>query len=111
MADPLEQAIVALLTGQNVIEANKFLLAFTDSDEAWLGSIRVIQNSTDYAARYFAANILYTKVRKHWSQLGETERNQIYAFLSETVICIGSAPDVGELHVNKKVRVCFSNTQ
>ncbi len=99
--DP-EQAIVALLTGQNVIEANKFLLTFTDSDEAWLASIRCIQRSNDYAVRYFAVNILYTKVRKHWSQLAENERNQIYTFLSETVVCVGSEPDV-ELHANKKV--------
>ena len=100
--DPFQQAIVALLTGQNVVEANNFLIAFTDSDEAWLASIRCIEGSNDFAVKYFAANILYTKVRKHWSQLAENGRTQVYASLAN-MLMTGGIDDV-EFHDTKKVR-------
>ena len=100
----MEQAISALLAGNNVTEANSFLLSFADNDEAWLASILCIQRNTDDAVRYFAANILYTKVRKHWSLLGETERNQVYTFLSETVVNVGSDASNANMNPTRKVR-------
>ena len=103
----MEQAISALLAGNNVTEANSFLLNFADDDQAWLASILCIQRNTDDAVRYFAANILYTKVRKHWSLLGETERNQVYTFLSETVVNVGSDGRNTNMNPNRKVRKCL----
>ena len=99
----MEQAISALLAGNNVSEANSFLLSFADNDQAWMASILCIQRNTDDAVRYFAANILYTKVRKHWSLLGETERNQVYTFLSETVVSVGSDASNAHMNPNRKV--------
>jgi hypothetical protein len=64
MSDQLEEAIVSVLSGVNVAAANDYILQFVESDQSWTASMTIckIRCDNDYV-RYFAANILYTKVK------------------------------------------------
>lgn len=59
----LEHAIVSVLSGQNVSAANDYILKFVDTDQSWTASMILCTTRVDNDnVRYFAANILYTKV-------------------------------------------------
>jgi hypothetical protein len=58
----LEQTILSFLSGQSVEAGNAFFLHFVDSDEAWTLSIQLCKSSNIDVVKYFAANMLYTKV-------------------------------------------------
>ena len=58
----LEQAIVAALAGLNVAAANIYILKFVDTEQCWTASMALCGRTASDDVRYFAANILYTKV-------------------------------------------------
>lgn len=63
MSDQLEEAIVSVLSGVNVAAANDYILQFVETDQSWTASMTICKSRCDHDyVRYFAANILYTKV-------------------------------------------------
>ena len=61
-ANNLEQMIISLLTGININDINQYIVQFIETPEAWTASTSLFSSTND-DVRYFAANILYTKVR------------------------------------------------
>lgn len=61
MSDNLEQMIISLLTGININEVNQYILQFVETTECWTSSTSLFSSSNE-DVRYFAANIVYTKV-------------------------------------------------
>ena len=60
----LEQAIISVLSGQNIAAANEYILKFVETDQSWTASMMLCtQRSDNDSVRYFAANILYSKVK------------------------------------------------
>lgn len=60
----LEQAILSVLSGQNIAAANDYILKFVETDPSWTASMILCTSRSDNdSVRYFAANILYTKVK------------------------------------------------
>ena len=91
-ATQLEQAIVELLRGQNVSAANAFILDMSGKAEGWAAAMLCVQrSSSDDAVRYFAANLLYSLVRKQWAQLGAQQQREVYVFLSQLVLDVGGS--------------------
>lgn len=78
----LEQVIANILTGKLVSESNQYLLEFAETDAAWEASLGLF-SSANPDVRFFAANIVYQKVRKgaQWGQLNEEQRNDIFSIL------------------------------
>jgi hypothetical protein len=65
MNDQLEQAILSVLSGSNVSAANDYILKFVETDQSWAAAMTICKTRGDNDnLRYFAANILYTKVGK-----------------------------------------------
>lgn len=63
MNDQLEKAIESVLTGCNVAAANEYILKFVETEAAWTAAMLICKGRIDNdSVRYFAANILYTKV-------------------------------------------------
>ena len=60
----LEQMIISLLTGININEINQYIVQFIETPESWTASTSLF-TSLNEDVRYFAANIVYTKVRIH----------------------------------------------
>ena len=59
----LEKAIISIISGQDIAEANNYVVKFIESDDSWIGSMACIHRSPDDSAvKYFAANLLYSKV-------------------------------------------------
>ena len=67
----LESAILAVFsgTGASAAESNEFLLSFIETEKAW-GEALALFESPVVPVRYFAANIVYNKSKRHVSQLG-----------------------------------------
>jgi hypothetical protein len=86
----LQKAIISVLSGINVSAANEYILKVVDTDEAWNASMMICTGSDNDHIRYFAANILYTKVRRHWSQLPEEKREFLTTFLSNIILAVGN---------------------
>ena len=82
----LEAAIQGLIGGdaQAIRQANSFLLSFVDTEAAWSSSLELFQSPNEHV-RFFASNILYTKVKRHWTQLNSAQQDEIYRFLINVV--------------------------
>ena len=82
----LEGAIKVVLNGgNNVREANDFIIRFVELAESWEASLGLFQNPDEHV-RYFVSNIIYTKVKKHWTtQLSASQQDEIYRFLISVV--------------------------
>ena len=93
-ADTLEAAILSLVSGDATAlrEANSFLLGFVETADAWKASLDLIQSPNEHV-RFFASNILYTKVKRHWQQLNSTQQDEIYRFLINIVENLGQNED------------------
>jgi len=57
----LEEMITSLLTGININEINQYIVQFIETDAAWTESTSLF-SSMNEDVRFFAANIVYTKV-------------------------------------------------
>lgn len=57
-------------------EANRMLLAFQTSKEAWQISPRLF-NSSVMEVQFFGAHTLYTKIRREWEQLTDEEKESV----------------------------------
>jgi len=81
-AQELESVIANILNGVRVSEFNQYLLEFAETDAAWEASLGLF-NSANPDVRFFAANIVYQKVRKgaQWGQLNEDQRNSIFGIM------------------------------
>ncbi len=63
---------------------NQWILEFVERDEAWTAAIQVINKniqsievgSSGYVC-FFAANIIYTKIKKHWESLSSSQQVDI----------------------------------
>ncbi|CAM9373927.1 unnamed protein product, partial [Laminaria digitata] len=93
------QAAISALYGSDAVEAaraNTFLMEFTELPAAWSISIELLsaQGALESASplHYFAANTIYTKVRKHWHQLEAEHRDQLGAVILQLLRRTPSAP-------------------
>lgn len=95
----LEGAIVSLLRGESIAEANAFILSFAETESAWQPcTILISSPTTSDPVRFFAANILYTKIRKHWHQLNSEQRDNLFLFLMGVVSSLtGAASEVNNM--------------
>jgi hypothetical protein len=86
----LESAINGLLSGDNVqiSRSNEFLIQFVETNDAWKASLDLFQSSNEHV-RFFASNILYTKIKRHWSQLSSSQQDDIYRILINIVENLG----------------------
>jgi hypothetical protein len=81
----LEIVISNILSGgPGMIPANDYLLHFIETEAAWGGALGLF-DCTNIQIRYFAANIVYTKVKKHWVQLNEAQQQEIFVYLLEYI--------------------------
>ena len=81
----LEIVISNILSGgPAMIPANDYLLHFIETEAAWGGALGLF-DCTNIQIRYFAANIVYTKVKKHWVQLNEAQQQEIFVYLLEYI--------------------------
>lgn len=75
-----ELAIVSVLSGSNVVAGNLFILKFIETEQSWISSMMICTNNDNDYIRYFAANILYTKVNKQpLTSLLKFTGNEIYS--------------------------------
>ena len=72
----LEQMIISLLTGININEINQYIIQFIETPESWTASTSLF-TSLNEDVRYFAANIVYTKVRIHKHKFHRNNNNVI----------------------------------
>ncbi|CAM9684349.1 unnamed protein product [Chrysoparadoxa australica] len=81
--ESVQNAIATLYAGipEASAAANQYLMEFMDNQAAWGVSIDLlaVQPALDANVQYFAANTLYTKIRKHWHQLELDHRSQLSA--------------------------------
>ena len=77
----METAIQSIFSGSpTAAESNEFLLAFVETEAAW-GEALALFNSESLSVRYFAANIIYNKVKRHWPQLNGQQRDSLLQVL------------------------------
>ena len=57
----VENILVGMFSGQNVVESNQFLMQYVEMDIAWEISMNLFSSRYSFV-QYFSANILYTKV-------------------------------------------------
>ena len=84
MSSQLEHAILSLFSGASVAESNEFIIAFVETDAAWGAALALFAHQNDVVA-YFAANIIYTKIKKHWSQLPGEQRDSLFRMLMSVI--------------------------
>ena len=86
-SDILESVINSVFSCTNNADQsrnNQWILEFVERDEAWTAAIQVINkniqsievNSSGYVC-FFAANIIYTKIKKHWESLSSSQQIDI----------------------------------
>ena len=90
LATDLEELISKNLCGQGTKEDNIFLIHFVEDVTAWAPSIELF-NSANGHVRYFAANIVYTKLRKHLNQLSDQKKEELYSFFPQMLIHLSSS--------------------
>ena len=118
-ADTVRRAVLTLYAqGDGHAQANDFLVAFAESDQAWQTALQVIgevqaaaqqgqidPGQVDQVA-YFAANLLYNKVCKHWKRLPV----ELRPTLGNTLLQILRAVAQQQLHMGPVVvkTLCLS---
>lgn len=109
MSNSLAKAIQAIAIGNpsQVAEANAFLLAFVDSDDAWQPALDVIRLTADDFSSSFAANFLYTKIRRHWSHLNPAQRQQVFSILSLKLRDLSQIASASRIVVNRIALALF----
>ena len=70
--------------------ANAALLELIENDMTWEWSLQLL-NSDDEFVRFFSANILLTKVKRHWALLEKGQRSDVFTFLFNTLQTFGMA--------------------
>lgn len=65
--------------------------------------------STNDGIRYFASNMLYTKVRKHWTQLSDVQKKDLYNVVGELLgSCDHAMTNMTKIYVNRLILTYFS---
>lgn len=86
----MEKAILTLFSGgASAAESNEFIIGFVETDAAWGEALALFAHQSDVVA-YFAANIIYTKIKKHWSQLPGEQRDSLFRVLMSVIDEAGS---------------------
>ena len=109
MSSDLENAIRAVSMGNpsQVADANAFLLAFVESDDAWQPALDLVETATDDFISSFASNFLYTKIRKHWSSLNPDQRHAVFNVLSTKLNALAMHPGVANKLVVNRVSLAL----
>ena len=93
LSGQLREAMTVLFTpmhGHNdrIQQANRFLLEASEHPLAFAALIHLITHESDFRIAHFSVNLLYNKVRRGWSQLGETDRitvvSELYRLLQQS---------------------------
>ena len=71
-------------TPEEIYTANKSLMAFIESDMSWVWTLDLLKYDDEFV-RFFSANILLTKAKRHWSALNKEQRTDILNFLHNTL--------------------------
>eukprot|EP01041_Mallomonas_annulata_P004149 gene4149-8250_t len=91
----LERLILIMFSGnyssEDVNNANFQILSLIETEMAWSLSLSLLQAERDFV-QFFVANILYTKIRKHWSQLAESQRLELFTLYRDTIAKISQSP-------------------
>ena len=86
----LELAVCSVLSGvpENVHRGNEYLIAFTETSAAWSAALSLFHHE-NASVQYFAANIINTKLNRHWDQLIDLQKEEIFQSLMNvlTKIC------------------------
>ena len=77
----LQTQIFKTLSGVNDTSSQQFLLDYIDNIEGWQPLYNILLSSNSIEIKYFASNMLYSKLKKHWSQLDENNRKQLFDHL------------------------------
>jgi Importin-beta N-terminal domain len=65
------QAAISALYGNDANEsarANTYLMQCAEQPAAWSLGIELTSTSADTASQFFGANLLLTKIKRHWHQ-------------------------------------------
>lgn len=85
-SNELERLILILFSGTesslSVNDANDKILKLIETQESWTMAVELLNSSIDFV-QFFAANILYTKLRKQWTSLVQLQREQIFGIYHE----------------------------
>lgn len=83
-------AVAALYGADPVarIEANTWLMAFSESSEAWDACRELVRAGPSPQARFFGANVLHTKVRKEMHALDDAARRGTFQALAELLVAV-----------------------
>jgi hypothetical protein len=93
----LESAILSVFSGgQGAAQSNEYLLEFVETEAAWRESLALFESSNEIV-RYFAANIIYTKSRRHWSQINDEQKDGLMRVLLGVLDRIGPHNQDSEL--------------
>ena len=97
-ADVLAQAVAVLYGTQDPAErnrANEWLNTFAETTEAWETSLNLVGLNNGHAVevQFFAANMLYNKVRREFHALGEGEKQGVLQALRAKLQSIVSSND------------------
>lgn len=92
----LKNAVYALYHASNERErsdANKWLMAFSASPEAWEAS-RALLAEPEQEMQYFGANLLFIKVRTEWHGMDDAAKASVYDGVRQLIRQLGlsSAP-------------------
>lgn len=60
------------------------LMLFLEEELSWIWSLDLLK-CDDHFVRFFAANLLLTKVKRHWMLLSKDQRIDIFNFLHNTL--------------------------
>jgi hypothetical protein len=97
----------AYQTPEEIHAANGILMAFMEEQSSWVWSLNLLQYD-DHFVRFFAANMLLTKVKRHWMLLDKDQRNDIFNYLHNSVqqfALLVEAFDVDDAQAQQSLRV------
>jgi hypothetical protein len=105
----LESAILLLSHGSpdQISAANKFLMAFIETDDAWRPALELVSVSQNDYVCSFASNLVYTKLRKHWNKLNQPQRQEVFGILSEKLKQLALKPSVNNKMVVNRIALAL----
>ena len=104
-AQILEQSILGVFTGSAVAEGNAYILSAVETDAVWGDALALFDHHNE-VVRFFASNIVYTKVKRHWGQLGVEQKESLFRVLM--AVLDNAATLVGGGYVSATLRQFFT---
>jgi hypothetical protein len=93
-------AITAIFSGKATPDTHAALNAYSESKECWTAA-SLLLSSPEIYVRYFAANILYSKVRKNWTQLSDSEKGELLVQMGSLMVAANESRHSNPHHTSK----------